>query len=253
MGAAGTRGALAGPTPTFAYRRAVGLVRPVMTVLTRRDWRGAEHLPADGGCVVAVNHISHADPFAVAHFLYDSGHPPYFLGKASLFEVPVLGRWLAATGQVPVHRGDGRAADAYRDAVHAVGEGKCVVIMPESTITKDPLGWPMRGKTGAARLALEVGVPVLPLAQWGARALLDADGTLRLWGRPTMHMLLGPPVDLDDLRARTITPAALHAATARIMAAITAGVARLRELPAPTDLWDPAAGRRMPLPSTEVK
>lgn len=252
MRRAGTWGG-ATPEPTFAYRCAVGVVRPLMRAMTRHEWAGAEHLPQVGGCVVAVNHISHADPFAVAHFLWDSGHPPYFLGKASLFKLPVLGPWLTACEQVPVHRGDGRAADAYRDAVAAVRAGKCVVITPEGTITKDPQGWPMVGKTGAARLALEVGAPVLPLAQWGARELLDLDGRFRPWARPTMRMLLGPPVPLDDLRARPVTVEVARAATARIMAAITAGVARLRDEPAPHDVWDRARGRRVPLAATEVE
>ena len=116
------------PDVTLAYRAAVGTIRPIMRALTRQDWQGAQCLPARGGCVIAANHISHADPFAVAHFLFDNGHPPFFLGKASLFELPLLGRWLTACEQVPVHRGDGRAVEAFRDAVAAVGAGRCVVV-----------------------------------------------------------------------------------------------------------------------------
>lgn len=237
--------------PSRAYRCAVHAVRPLTRALTRQDWRGAEHLPGSGGCVVAANHISHADPFAVAHFLVDSGHPPFFLGKASLFELPVLGRWLTACEQVPVHRSDERAGHAYRDAACAVRAGRCIVIMPESTITKDPLGWPMVGKTGAARLALEFGAPVLPLAQWGARELLDVDGTFRPWRRPMMHMLLGRPVALGDLRARPLTEQVLREATTRIMSAITDGVARLRGEQPPAGVWDRAAGRRVIGPPVE--
>lgn len=240
-----TAQARGGAPLTFAYRSAVGVVRPMMRALTRQQWRGAEYLPATGGCVVAVNHISYADPFAVAHFLFDNGHPPYFLGKASLFELPLLGRWLTACEQVPVHRGDGRAAEAYRDAIAAVRAGRCIVITPEGTITKDPLGWPMSGKTGAARLALESGVPVLPLAQWGARELLDADGTFRPWRRPVMRMSLGAPVELEDLRARPVTAELLREATARIMAAITAGVAGLRGERPPEGVWDRRTARRV--------
>lgn len=240
------------PRLTRAYRNAARTVRPIVRALTRQDWQGAHHLPTNGGCVVAANHISHADPFAVAHFLLDNGHPPFFLGKASLFEVPLLGRWLGACEQIPVHRGEGRASDAYRDAVAAVRAGRCVVIMPESTITKDPLGWPMLGKTGAARLALEVGAPVLPLAQWGARELLDIDGTFRPWRRPVMRMRLGTPIRLDDLRNRPMDGQVLRAATARIMAAITDGVATLRGEEPPADVWDNASGRRVPAPDQGV-
>jgi len=63
-------------------------------VFTRRDWRGAENLPPTGGFVVCPNHISHVDPFAFAHFLYDNGHPPFFLAKSEVFEIPILGRML---------------------------------------------------------------------------------------------------------------------------------------------------------------
>ena len=104
------------------YRLAVRTVRPLVRLLTRQDWHGGSALPAHGGLVVAANHISYADPFAVAHFLHDHGRPPCFLAKASLFELPVLGRWIAACGQVPVHRGDGRASEASAAALDAVRE-----------------------------------------------------------------------------------------------------------------------------------
>ncbi len=233
------------PDVTLAYRAAVGTIRPIMRALTRQDWQGAQCLPARGGCVIAANHISHADPFAVAHFLFDNGHPPFFLGKASLFELPLLGRWLTACEQVPVHRGDGRAVEAFRDAVAAVDAGRCVVVMPESTITKDPLGWPMAGKTGAARMALQTGVPVLPLGQWGAQELLEPGGRFRPWGRPVMRMRLGPPVSLDDLRQRPLDARGLREATQRIMSAITTQVSLLRGEPAPEGVWDRVAGARV--------
>lgn len=232
-----------------AYRAAVRTVRPLMQTFTRRDWQGAENLP-EGGCVVCVNHISHGDPLAVAHFLYDSGHPAFFLAKASLFEIPVIGRWIGACEQVPVYRGDGtRAIEALRDAVSAVRAGRCVVIMPESTITKDPLGWPMTGKTGAARVAFETGAPVLPLAQWGAQEVRHPTEGQR-WRRAVMRMRLGPPVDLDDLRARPVDAEVLREATTRIMSAITAGVEELRGEPAPSGTFDPRTGNRLP-PATD--
>ena len=70
-------------------------------LLTKRDWRGGEHLPATGGFVVSPNHISHLDPLAFAHFLYDSGHAPHFLGKESVFRVPVVGAILRGAGRSP--------------------------------------------------------------------------------------------------------------------------------------------------------
>ena len=77
-------------------------------------------------------------------------------------------------GQIPVYRETGRAADAYRAAVAAVRGGEGVAVYPEGTLTRDPDLWPMVGKTGVARLALDDAGPVIPVAQWGAQDLLGA-------------------------------------------------------------------------------
>lgn len=218
----------------LAYRSAVVVLKSVLVPLTKRDWRGAENLPRTGGFVVCPNHVSHADPLGFAHFLYDNGHPPYFLAKESLFRLPLLGRWIAATGQIPVYRSTHRAADAAAGAIGAVGDGRCVPIYPEGTITRDPDLWPMPGRTGAARVALATRCPVVPVGQWGAQDILEPYGSrLHLFPRKTLHVLAGPPVPLDDLYEQPPTAAALREATARIMTAITALVADLRGEPVP--------------------
>lgn len=241
-----TRAARAGSERTWAYRSAVAAVRPVLMGVTKRDWRGFDRLPSQGGFLVAVNHISYVDPFAVAHALYDNGHFPHFLAKDTLFEIPMFGPWLHAIGQVPVYRGTGRAVDAYRDAVATISAGKCVVIMPESTITKDPLSWPMAGKTGTARIALQTRCPVVPIAQWGAQELM-ARGSKKLRPFPpkTMYILAGHPVDLADLYDRGQDLAAVREATRRIMTAITAQLELLRGEKAPAGHWDPRLQRRV--------
>lgn len=230
---------------SFAYRSAVATVIAPMRAMTRTDWQGLEHLP-DSGCVVAVNHISYVDPFAVAQVLYDNGRPPFFLAKDSLFRLPVLGRWLAATGQVPVYRGTGKAISAYTDAVAAVRAGKTIVVMPESTITRDPELWPMRAKTGVVRIALATGCPLVPLGQWGAHELMPR-GTRRLrpWPVKTMRMRFGPPVDLSDLAGGTVDHEALVRAGDRVMEAITDEVAVLRGQQPPDGRWDHLRGRRV--------
>ena len=158
-----------------AYRFVVLILRPLLLLLTKRDWHGMQHLPKDGGWIAAPNHMSYFDPFVVALFLYDSGFPPFFLGKEAVFRIPVFGKLVKWSGQIPVYRGTGQAAGAYRAAVDAVHEGKTVVIFPEGTLTRDPRQWPMRGKTGAARLALQTGRPL--------RILSDdvAERTAREW------------------------------------------------------------------------
>jgi 1-acyl-sn-glycerol-3-phosphate acyltransferase len=215
----------------------------VLAPLSRRDWRGQERLPATGGVIVVANHISNADPLALAQFLAYAGRWPRFLAKSSLFGVPVLGRLLRGAAQIPVERGGGHAADALAAARAALGAGRAVVVYPEGTITYDPDLWPMRGRTGAARLALATGCPVVPVGQWGAEEFLRGRtvGLPRFWARPTLRMLVGPPVPLDDLRERALDAAVLAEATERIMAALTALVAELRGEPAPSVRFDPRA------------
>ncbi len=83
------------------------MLRPLLMVLTRRDWRGAEHIPADGGFVAVVNHVSHVDPLTFAHFVYDNGRLPRFLGKEVLFRLFFVGRVLRGAKQIPVYRETG--------------------------------------------------------------------------------------------------------------------------------------------------
>jgi 1-acyl-sn-glycerol-3-phosphate acyltransferase len=231
---------------TPAYRFTAGVVRPVVVRLTRHDWAGHEHIPEEGGFVMCPNHISHVDVFAFAHFAFDSGREPYFLGKESVFRVPGAGRLLKKAGMIPVFRESGQAADAFRAAVDAVRQGKCVAIYPEGTLTRDPDMWPMAGKTGAARVALETRCPVIPVAQWGPQEILGRyQRRVRLFPRKTMHVRAGPPVDLSDLYGAPLTAPVLREATERIMAGITRELEVLRGERAPANRFD---ARRHGLP-----
>jgi 1-acyl-sn-glycerol-3-phosphate acyltransferase len=127
-----------------------------------------------------------------------------------------------------------------------VRRGRLVVVYPEGTLTRDPDLWPMVGKTGAARIALSAGVPVIPVAQWGAQDILYPYAKRpSLLPRKTIHANAGPPVDLDDLRGRPITPELLREATDRIMAAVTSLLEEVRGETAPAERFDPrAAGVR---------
>ncbi|NHA68165.1 1-acyl-sn-glycerol-3-phosphate acyltransferase [Phycicoccus sp. CMS6Z-2] len=208
--------------------------------LTRREWSGAEHLPTEGGWVVCTNHTSHVDPLVFAHFMVDHGYAPRFLGKNSVFEVPVVGAVLRSADQIPVYRETGRAVGAYRAAVEAVHAGKCVAIYPDGTLTRDPDLWPMRGKTGAARVALATRCPVVPVATWGPHEILAPYARRpRLFGRPTMHVRAGAPVDLADLYDRPVTTEVLTEATARVVAAVTALLEEVRGEQAPARRFDP--------------
>jgi len=215
----------------FAYRLAAVILRPFMMLVTRQDWRGTRYLDVDSGMVLAANHISWFDPIVISHVLWDNGRPPRFLAKDTLFEVPVVGWILTRAGQIPVIRGTRDAAAAVEAAVDAAASGECVVVYPEGTITKDPDLWPMAAKTGAARIALTAGVPVIPMAHWGAQEVMGPyRKEFKIFPRKTMHVSIGPPVDLDDLSTGGEPDAdALHEATDRVMAAITALLHDVRE------------------------
>ncbi|MDO5740321.1 MAG: lysophospholipid acyltransferase family protein [Ornithinimicrobium sp.] len=214
----------------WSYHAVIGTVRPLLIGITRRDWSGAEHLPPSGGFIVASNHYSEVDPFMLAHYLVDHGRAPFFLTKSVLFSVPLLGRTLKHLEQVPVHRATSRAVDALDDARAALADGKCIAIMPEGTLTRDPHLWPMRAKPGVGRLALSSRAPVIPIGQWGAQEVLAryARTPGNVFKRPVQQVKAGPPVDLSDLYDRSEDPRAQVEATARVMAAVTALVAELR-------------------------
>lgn len=236
----------------LAYRFIISIVRPVLRLFTRQDWRGAEHLPERGGFVVAANHLSYVDPFTFAHFLVDNGHPPHYLAKEAVFRIPVIGRVIRAADQIPVYRESRHAGDAFRAAVEAVHLGACVAILPEGTLTRDPGIWPMTGKTGAARVALQTRCPLVPVAQWGPQQILAPYGKLpHLLPRKTMHVWAGPAIDLSDLYGRPIDAAVLHEATARVMAAITGLLEQIRGEEAPTTRFDPRATNLSPSSKTE--
>jgi len=233
------------PAPR-TYRWAVAVMRPPLALFTSQDWQGAEHLPTSGGFIVAVNHLSYLDPFTTAHFLVDHGYPPMFLAKSTLFEIPVLGKALPKLGQVPVYRNTRRAGDALVAAKQAVKDGKCVVIMPEGTLTREPSLWPMKAHTGIGRLALATRAPVIPIGQWGPQKVLPpyARKPTGLLKRHTVQLRVGPPVDLSDLYGRAKTASAMAEASNRVMWSITEQVAHLRGEPMPKELYDRAAAEQ---------
>lgn len=224
----------------FWRRFAVCVVKPATMVLTKPDWRGWEHIPKTGGVILAVNHVSHADPFVSARFIYDFGRWPQFLAKESVFRIPVVGGILYRCRQIPVRRGTIDASKALDAAVAALADPEgTVVIYPEGTTTKEPDLWPMRGKTGAARLALLTGAPVVPVAMWGPERIFDPrTKKLRLRVRTPVTVHAGAPVDLAKWAAAEPTTAVLNDMTEAIMLRIRDLLAEIRES-TPPPLWAP--------------
>ncbi|MEO3749800.1 lysophospholipid acyltransferase family protein [Streptomyces sp. B6B3] len=216
----------------FWYRLAASVVKPPLLVFFRRSWRGREHMPSAGGFITAVNHNSYLDPLSYAHFQYSTGRVPRFLAKQSLFRGRVVGTFMRGTGQIPVLRESSDAAGAFRAAVDAVNRGECVAFYPEGTLTRDPDLWPMEGKTGAARVALLTGAPVIPVAQWGAHEAMPPYARtkrFRLLPRKTLTVVAGPPVDLAEFQGAEPTADVLRQVTDRIMDAITRLLAEIRD------------------------
>ena len=221
----------------FWYAVGAAILKPLALLFTRRRWAGMEHVPTTGGVIVAVNHISHADPVVAADYvLYGCGRPARFLAKSTLFKGRgLVGSVMRGAKQIPVHRHTADASAALHDAVEALHAGECIVIYPEGTVTRDPDKWPMLARTGVARLALLSGAPVVPVAQWGAEQILDSYRTkgLHLLPPHEVHVLAGPPVDLSPWMGRPLTAEVLREATAAVMADITRLVEQLRGATAP--------------------
>ena len=221
----------------FWYGLAACILKPLTWAFMKKDWRGQEHVPAEGGVILAANHISHVDPVALADYIvYGTGRIARFLAKSTLFKgIPLVSQVMRGAKQIPVHRHTADASLALKDAVDALHRGECIAIYPEGTVTRDPGKWPMEAKTGVARLALLSGVPVVPVAQWGAQDILDSYRTkgLHLLPRHTMHVLAGPPVDLSEFQGRELTTEVLRGATDKVMVALTRLVEELRGEKAP--------------------
>ncbi|GCE75094.1 lysophospholipid acyltransferase family protein [Cellulomonas biazotea] len=227
------------PRSNRAFRVVARILRPLLLAITRRDWRGVENIPRDRGVIVASNHMTNIDPLTFAHFLWDNGFVPKILAKASLFSVPVVGKVLRATGQIPVHRNTAAAGESLQEAIAAIADGDCVAVFPEGTLTRDPDLWPMVGKTGVARLALSTRAPVVPVAQWGPQDLL---GRYKKLFKPIppkkVTIVAGPPVVLDDLYDRPQDTATLREATERVVTAITVLLEEIRGERAPAVRYD---------------
>lgn len=233
---------------TSWFRFGATLVRPILNLIAKRDWRGAENIPKSGAAIAVCNHISYVDPLLFTHFLYDNGRAPRYLGKASLFKLPIIGRVLLGAGQIPVERETSSASQSLQHAIAFLNSGHLLGVYPEGTLTRDENYWPMKAKTGIARLAILTQVPVIPCAQWGAQKILPAySKKLKLFPRNKVSVVAGKPLDFSKWYGKAEDPVALEEATAFVMSAITRLLEDLRNEKAPTEIFDP---RKSQLPRT---
>lgn len=228
---------------TFGWRVLAAVVVPWLLLVARFRIRNGERLPREGAFVLSPNHYSNLDPVTTGYLVWKLGRVPRFLAKASVFRVPIVGAILRATGQIPVERqGSGRNRESLAAAGNLVEDGLAVIIYPEGTLTREPDLWPMRGKTGAVRMALEHDVPLIPMAHWGVQQILPRySKRVSLFPRKTVEAIIGDPVDLSRWRGRPITHELLAEATEAVMVDITRLLEELRGETAPLERWDPTA------------
>ncbi|MFT7838291.1 lysophospholipid acyltransferase family protein [Saccharothrix sp. BKS2] len=231
------------PTPLL-WRVLTAVDEAIVGLSGRLDVTG--DIPADlrgRPLLLASNHIGNLDPFVLVAACRRIGVAPRFLLAGGLLDAPVLGPALRASGHLRVDRASTNVGEAYHRMEEALRhDGDPIALYPEGRISLDPGLWPERGKTGAARLALSCGVPVVPISQWGAHeAVYWGNTRVRNWDdakpyltsyarglrrRPTFKVHFGKPVDLADLVEGG--PGHARRAHERIMRAITEGLVPLR-------------------------
>ncbi|MGH3132346.1 MAG: lysophospholipid acyltransferase family protein [Gaiellaceae bacterium] len=199
------------PRPSWLYAVVAVLSWPVVKIVFRHRATGLEHVPAEGGFVLAANHWSNFDPWPLGIPLFPRRFLR-FMAKCELFRFP-LGAIVTAGGAFPVRRGE-RDEEAIGSAVMLCRAGHAVVMFPEGTRRRKGLRkkHEARWHTGAARIALEAGVPLVPAA---------VAGTNRLARLGPLRVRYGAPLELGDLTALPVSEGA-HVATGRLQEAIAA-------------------------------
>jgi 1-acyl-sn-glycerol-3-phosphate acyltransferase len=224
----------------LTFKICTSIVIPLIKLITKRTWIGAENIPKTGAVIVANNHLSYFDVLNFAHFLFSNGRAPRFLGKVEVFKVPIIGRILLAAGQVPVERETPNAGKAVDHAKRLLEAGHLLGVYPEGTLSRDLGHWPMVAKTGLARLALTTKTPVIPVAQWGSQIMMPTySKKLKLFPRTHITLVAGKPVDLSPWYGKGDDPEALIAATAKIMLEITTLLEQIRGEKRPEVIFDP--------------
>jgi 1-acyl-sn-glycerol-3-phosphate acyltransferase len=195
--------------PSPFYLLVGALSWPILKGLFRLRSQGKENLPTGGGYVIAANHISNFDPWPLGVPIFPKRFLR-FMAKSELYWWP-LGRLITAGGGFPVRRGE-RDLEAMQTAVELAKEGHAFAMFPHGTRQRKGLvkRYQPKAHTGAARIALEAGVPLVPAA---------ISGTDRLSRFGPLRVRYGKPIPLDDLRDKDQSLAAREA-TDRLMAEI---------------------------------
>jgi 1-acyl-sn-glycerol-3-phosphate acyltransferase len=185
--------------PTFRTLEIVAQLL-VMATGTRITYSGEENIPERGGAVVAINHTSYVDFVPAALAMHRRGRRMRFMIKSEMQRVKLVNFLIKHTRTIPVDRGAG--AGAYAVAVQRLREGELVGVYPEATISRS---FELKEfKTGAARMALEAEVPIVPAIVWGAQRIWTKDHPRHI-GRKKgpITVRVGPPLYAAEDISRT--------------------------------------------------
>ncbi len=173
------------------YRIVNRFMLGVFRVLDLRfDIRGVENIPRTGGAVIASNHVSYLDFIFVGLAAYERDRLVRFMAKKSVFTSRVSGPWMRGMQHIPVDREAGAAA--FAEAITALQDGELIGIFPEATISRS---WELKKfKTGASRLALQAGVPIVPMVVWGGQRIFTVDKRYSLRRGKAISILVGEPL-----------------------------------------------------------
>lgn len=228
----------------FRWRTIAFLVLPIFGMMVKLRIKPGSTLPPEGPFILSPNHYSEIDPIVMGVVVWKLRRTPRFLAKSSLFRVPALGWLLRFTGQIPVEReAGGKLGEPLKAAALLAERGQGVIVYPEGTLTKDPELWPMKGKSGAVRMALEQGIPLYPAAHWGTQNWMGHYAKkIRVFPRTTIDAVVGPPFDLTKYQGKPLTRDVLEKATTELMNEVARLLADLRGEPQPVELLDPSKG-----------
>jgi len=192
-------------TVELVYPPVIAACKTMFRVLNLKlDVRGAEHIPASGGAVLACTHVSYLDFIFCGLAGLPSGRKTRFMAKEQIFRNRIAGPLMRGMRHIPVDRAAGQAS--YREAVAKLGDGEVVGVFPEATISRSFTVKPI--KSGAVRMAAEAGVPVVPMTVWGSQRLWTKGHPKHLTQRHVPILIrAGEPFqptvddDLDELTA----------------------------------------------------
>ena len=216
------------------------LILPIFGAMVKLRIKPGSALPTSGPFILSPNHYSEIDPIVMGVVVWKLRRTPRFLAKASLFRVPALGWLMRFSGQIPVERdASAQLGKPLQAAKLLTDRNQGVIVYPEGTLTKDPDFWPMRGKSGAVRMALEQNIPLYPAAHWGTQNWMGRYAKkIRVFPRTTIDAEVGEPFDLSKYQGKPLTRELLEEATEALMHEIAALVGSLRGETPPKTLHD---------------